>query len=126
MEWTWTEPADINDLREKLTVFAQHRHHGARNIGKDMLDISRSSTLRQLTGLTSGVRLIIRVTPGRTAVQVDGYLKEFAMKAVGLLGLMLPFPFFPLVFTAGWGVYIQNKLMDDLKKEIDEYFDSLV
>jgi hypothetical protein len=125
MEWTWTEAADINDLREKLIVFAQHRHYEARKIGKDMLDISRSSTIRQIFGLTSGVRLIVRVTPGRTTVQLDGHWKEFAMKLVGLIGLAIPI-FFPIVITAAWGAYTQNRLMDDLKKEIDEYFDSVV
>jgi len=124
MEWTWTESADINDLREKLIVFAQHRGYDVRKIGKDILEMSRSSSIRQLTGLTSGARLILKAAPGRTVVQVEGTGKEFAMKGVGLVGIAIPL-LLPIAATAARGAYVQNKLMDDLKKEIDDYFDSL-
>ena len=124
MEWTWTETADVNDLREKLIVFAQHRGYETRKIGKDILEISRSSTVRQLTGLTSGVRLILRTGPGRTVVETQGSGKEFAMKGIGVVGLAFPL-LLPLAATAARGAYVQNRLMDDLKKEIDDYFDSL-
>jgi hypothetical protein len=59
----------------------------------------------------------------RTTIDVSGYGKEYALKAaVGVFGLWL---FGLPTATAAYGAYMQNKLMDDVKKEVNDYFDSL-
>jgi hypothetical protein len=125
MQWSWTEQANVNELTEKLTIFAQHKGYKAQTIGRnrDIFELSKPGILRQLFGLSTGLRLVITAKPGKTEVDVSGYVKEFAIKAVvGLVGLHL---LFVPTALAAYGAYAQNKLMDDIKKEIKDYFDSL-
>lgn len=131
MQWIWTEEADVNDLMEKLIVFAEHQGYKTQIIGRkrDILQVSKTDTFRLLTGLTSGLRLIITAKQGKTLVDVSGNEKEFGLKfvimAIGLIGGCACYLPFLLVATAAYGLFAQNRLMDNIKKEIDDYFDSL-
>jgi hypothetical protein len=125
MQWTWTQEADVNDLMEKLIIFAEHRGYKAKKVGQSSaLEIIKTSTVRQLSGISSGVRLVITTKSGKTVVDVSGYAEEFAIKAAvcaaALLltsGILAPLPVY--------GAYAQKKLMDGVRNEINDYFDSL-
>ena len=125
MQWTWTEEANVNDLTEKLIIFADHQGYKTQRIGRnrDILEMSKTGIFRQLAGLSTGLRLVITAKQGKTMIDVSGHGKEFAIKAVvGLVGIAL---FFPFIASPAYGAYAQNKLMDDIKNEINDYFDSL-
>jgi hypothetical protein len=125
MQWTWTDEANVNDLTEKLIIFAEHQGYKTQRIGRnrDILEMGKTGIFRQLTGLSAGLRLVITAKQSKTVVDVSGHGKEFAIKAVvGLVGIFL---FFLPTASAAYGAYAQNKLMDDVKKEINDYFDSL-
>jgi hypothetical protein len=124
MQWTWNERADVNDLLEKVVILAQHGGFKAERIGrnKDVLEIGKTGAWRLLLGISAGLRLVVTTKENRTVVDVSGHVKEFALKgAVGAVGFM----FIPLLPFAAYGAYVQNKLIDDVKKEINEYFDGL-
>jgi hypothetical protein len=125
MEWTWTEEANVNNLTEKLIIFAEHQGYKSQRIGqkRDILELSKAGKFRQLTGLSAGLRLVITAKQGKTVVNVSGHGKEFALKAV--VGLVGTFLYFLPTVSAAYGAYVQNKMMDDVKKEINDYFDSL-
>jgi hypothetical protein len=127
MQWTWTEEANVNDLIEKLKIFAEHRGYKAQKVGQSsVLEISKTSMARQLSGLSSGLRLVITIKQGRTVVDVSGQGTEFGTKgAIGALSLLTGGILLPLAATSAYGAYAQKKLMDDLRKEINDYFDSL-
>lgn len=125
MQWTWPEKADINDMIDRLIVYGEHRGYQARKVGRsgNVLEMSKGGAVRLLTGLSSGLRLVVTVKQDRTVVDVSGHGKEFALKAaVGVIGFWLLF--IPTA-AAAYGAYMQNKMMDDVRKEINDYFDSL-
>ncbi|MFO1118835.1 MAG: hypothetical protein U1E38_01430 [Rhodospirillales bacterium] len=127
MQWTWAEEANVNDLMEKLMIFAGHRGYKAQKVGhSSVLEISKTSTVRQLSGLSSGLRLVITVKEGKTMVDVSGHGTEFATKgAIGAFAVLTGGLLAPLAATSAYGAYAQKKLADDLRKEINDYFDSL-
>jgi hypothetical protein len=127
MQWTWTQEADVNDLIEKLMIFAGHRGYKAQKVGQSgVLEISKTSTARQLSGLSSGLRLLITIRQGITVADVSGYGTEFGIKgAIIALAVLTGGLLLPLAATSAYGAYAQKKLIDDLRKEINEYFDSL-
>jgi hypothetical protein len=125
MQWTWPEKANVNELIDRLVIFGEHRGYQVRKVGHtgNVLEISKAGTMRLIAGLSSGLRLVITTKEDRTVIDVSEYGKEFALKAaVGVVGLSL---FFVPTATAAYGAYMQNKLIDDVKKEVNDYFDSL-
>jgi hypothetical protein len=125
MQWTWPEKANANELMDRLVILGEHRGYQVRKVGHtgNVLEISKGGTMRLLAGLSSGLRLVITAKEDRTVIDVSGYGKEFASKAaVGVIGLGL---FFVPTATAAYGAYLQNKLIDDIKEEVNDYFDSL-
>jgi hypothetical protein len=125
MQWTWPEEASVNEIIDRLVIYGGHSGYEVRKVGRtgDVLEITKGGTMRLLVGLSSGLRLVITVKQGRTVVDVSGHGKEFALKAaVGVVGLWI---FFIPTAMAAYGAYTQNKLMDNVKKEINDYFDSL-
>ncbi len=125
MQWTWTQEADVNDLMEKLVIFAEHRGYKAQKMKRsNVLESSKTSMARQLSGLSSGLRLVFTITPGRTVVDVSGQGAEFGTK--GIIGAVALFSgLIPLAAIPAYGAYVQKNLLDDLRKEINDYFDTL-
>ena len=78
----------------------------------------KSSTLRDLTGLSSA--LTIKVTPetGGTRVEI-GSQKWFDKAAVAAVGAAMAFP--PLLALAALGAYWQYKITEDTWKIIEEH-----
>lgn len=126
MQWTWSQEANVNDLMEKIIIFAEHRGYKASKVGQsNVLEISKTSTMRQLSGLSSSLRLFISAKHGKTVIDVSGHGMEFGTKAaVGAVAIMSTL-LIPLAATSAYGAYAQKKLIDDLKTEINDYFDSL-
>jgi hypothetical protein len=125
MQWTWPEKANVNEIMDRLGIYGEHRGYQVRRVGHtgNVLEISKAGTMRLLAGLSSGLRLVITAKEDRTVIDVSGYGKEFALKAVvGVAGFWL---LFVPTATAAYGAYLQNKLLDDIKNEVNDYFDSL-
>jgi hypothetical protein len=128
MQWTWTDEANVNDLIEKLMIFAEHQGYKTQVIGRkrDILEISWLVELLRWFGWSSGLRLVITVKQGRTVVDADIPVNEFVTKGVGfVIGIILIMMMIPVIIAPAYGSYIQYKLIEDTKKEIDDYFDSL-
>jgi|Tabmets5t2r1_1033131.scaffolds.fasta_scaffold126474_1 hypothetical protein len=128
MQWTWTDEANLNDLIEKLMIFAEHRGYKTQVIGRkrDILEISWSVELLRWFCWSSGLRLIITVKQGRIVVDADIPVNEFVTKGVGfIVGFILIIMRVPVIIAPAYGSYVQYKLIEDTKKEIDDYFDSL-
>ena len=116
MQWTWTQEADVNDLIEKLMIVAGHRGYKAQKVGQSgVLEISKTSTARQLSGLSSGLRLLITIRQGITVADVSGYGTEVGIKgAIIALAVLTGGLLLPLAATAAYGAYAQKKLIDEL------------
>src|SRR6266571_8461387 len=82
-----------------------------------VLQARKSSTLREITGLSSA--LTIKITPeaGGTRVEI-GMQKWFDKAAVAAVGAMV---FAPLVALAAIGAYWQYKLTEDAWKIIEDH-----
>src|SRR5215468_3169473 len=83
-----------------------------------VLQARKSSTLRDITGLSSA--LTIKVTPetGGTRVEI-GMQKWFDKAAVAAVGAVFVFP--PLLALAALGAYWQYKLTEDTWKIIEDH-----
>ena len=131
----YNEVANVNDLIEKLTIFARHKGYKTNKVGHDILEIDKSGTWRLLTGLSSSLRIVVIVKPNKTEVDLGNALKEFIIKAVIFFIVFFISQYFrnspiniifPFVFVlAAYGAFRQYKLMEDIKIEINDYFNSL-
>lgn len=83
-----------------------------------VIQARKSSTLRDLTGLSSA--LTIKITPesGGTRVEI-GMQKWFDKAAVAAVGAIVAFP--PLLALAALGAYWQYKLTEDAWKIIEDH-----
>lgn len=135
MSISYNEAANVNDLIEKLTIFARRKGYKTNKVGHDILEIDKSGTWRLLTGLSSSLRILAIVKSNKTEVDLGNVPKEFIIKAViffmiffisqyfryGLISKILPFVF----VLPAYGAFRQYKLMEDIKMEINDYFNSL-
>ena len=82
-----------------------------------ILQARKSSTLRDLTGLSSALTIKITPEPGGTRVEI-GMQKWFDKAAVAAVGVVA-FP--PLLALAALGAYWQYKLTEDTWKIIENH-----
>src|SRR5215211_4262522 len=82
-----------------------------------VLQVRKSNTLRDLTGLSSALTIKITPEPGGTRVEI-GMQKWFDKAAVAAVGAMA-FP--PLLALAALGAYWQYKITEDAWKIIEEH-----
>jgi len=82
-----------------------------------VLQVRKSNTLRDLTGLSSAVTIKITPEPGGTRVEI-GMQKWFDKAAVAAVGVAV-FP--PLVALAALGAYWQYRLTEDTWKIIEDH-----
>ena len=83
-----------------------------------VIQARKSSTLRDLTGLSSA--LTIKVTPESAGTRVEiGMQKWFDKAAVAAVGAVFVFP--PLLALAALGAYWQYKLTEDTWKIIEDH-----
>jgi Double zinc ribbon len=82
-----------------------------------ILQARKSSTLRDLTGLSSALTIKITPEPGGTRVEI-GMQKWFDKAAVAAVGVVV-FP--PLLALAALGAYWQYKLTEDTWKIIENH-----
>src|SRR5215217_8462751 len=82
-----------------------------------VLQVRKSNTLRDLTGLSSAVTIKITPEPGGTRVEI-GMQKWFDKAAVAAVGVAV-FP--PLLALAALGAYWQYKLTEDTWKIIENH-----
>ena len=78
----------------------------------------KSSTLRDLTGLSSSLTIKITPEPGGTRVEI-GMQKWFDKAAVAAVGVVAAFP--PLLALAALGAYWQHRLTEDSWKIIEDH-----
>ena len=83
-----------------------------------VLQARKSSTLRDLTGLSSALTIKITPEPGGTRVEI-GMQKWFDKAAVAAVGVALVFP--PLLALAALGAYWQYKLTENAWKIIEDH-----
>lgn len=121
MKLPYNEEADVNDLIDKLITFARHKGYKPEKVGRDILEIKKSGTLRLISGLSASLRILVTVKPGKTEIELGDYQKEFVIKAV--IGF-IAFIFLPLVFLPAYGAFRQYKLMEAVTAEINDYFNN--
>src|SRR5215211_847410 len=80
-----------------------------------VLQVRKSNTLRDLTGLSSALTIKITPEPGGTRVEI-GMQKWFDKAAVAAVGAIV---FAPLLALAALGAYWQYKLTEDAWKIIE-------
>jgi hypothetical protein len=83
-----------------------------------ILQARKSSTLRDLTGLSSALTIKITPEPGGTRVEI-GMQRWFDKAAVAAVGAVFVFP--PLLALAALGAYWQYKLTEDTWKIIEDH-----
>ena len=83
-----------------------------------VIQARKSSTLRDLTGLSSALTIKITPEPGGTRVEI-GMQKWFDKAAVAAVGVALVFP--PLLALAALGAYWQYKLTENAWKIIEDH-----
>jgi hypothetical protein len=111
--------ADINKLLAELrSLFDEDFEVQAMHVSStSVLQARNSSTLRDLTGLSSA--LTIRITPEgggtRAEIGMQKWLDKAALAAVGMI------VFAPLVALAALGAYWQYKLGEDAWKIIEDH-----
>src|SRR5215207_9730950 len=82
-----------------------------------VIQARKSSTLRDLTGLSSALTIKVTPEPGGTRVEI-GMQKWFDKAAVAAVGVVV-FP--PLLALAALGAYWQYKLTEDTWKIIENH-----
>ena len=105
MQWNWPEKANVNEMMDRLILFAEHKGYAAQKVGRtgNVLEISKGGLTRQCSGLSGGLRLVVTVKQDKTMVDVSGHGKEYAMKAaVGGVSFLFPV-LLPLAATAAYG-----------------------
>jgi hypothetical protein len=123
MQWTWPARMDIKELMARLKIFGEHKGYAVNFVGGDIVEFKKGGNLRLVSGLSTGLRLVITHKADATVVDVSEHGKEYAIKgAVATAGIWLAF--IPTA-TAAYGAYAQNKLMDEVKKEINDYYDDI-
>lgn len=126
MQLFYNEEADINDIIDKLIIFARHKGYRSKKVGRDILEIDKSGTLpdtwRLLLGLSIDLRVLVTLKQGKTEVYLSNYQKEFVIKAVVGVALLVCFP---LVVIPIHGALEQYKLIEAIKSEINDYFNSI-
>src|SRR5437764_15446255 len=85
-----------------------------------VLQARKSSTLRELTGLSSALTIKITPEPGGTRVEI-GMQKWFDKAAVAAVGAIV---FAPLLALAALGAYWQYRLTEDAWKIIEDHIAS--
>src|SRR5918994_3536148 len=103
--------ADIPKLSAELrTLFDSEYEVQAIQVSNTaIVQARKSSTLRDLTGLSSALTIKITPEPGGTRAEI-GMQKWFDKAAVAAVGVALVFP--PLLALAALGAYWQYKLTE--------------
>jgi len=111
--------ADIPQLSAELrNVFDSEFEVQAFQVSNtSIFQARKSSTLRDLTGLSSALTIKITPEPGGTRVEI-GMQKWFDKAAVAAVGVVV-FP--PLLALAALGAYWQYKLTEDAWKIIENH-----
>src|SRR5436853_4959456 len=114
--------ADVSKLTAELrTLFDQDYEVQTMHVSSTtVLQARKSSTLRDLTGLSSALTIKITPEPGGTRVEI-GMQKWFDKAAVAAVGAIV---FAPLLALAALGAYWQYRLTEDAWKIIEDHIAS--
>lgn len=122
MAWNrdiWNEEADVDDLVDLFVDFGIKRGYNSTSGGPGVIELHKTSTIRLFAGLTSGVRLIIASRSGQTSVEYAEHIKQYLIKLpVVFVGLGIV----PLLPFVAFGTHQQYKLLEDIRKELNDYF----
>lgn len=123
MTWnrqSWNTQADVDELVDTLVRrFGHIGGYQTTSGGPGVLELQKTSTARLITGLTSGVRLVITTGHNNTTVELREHVKHYLLK-VPVAIVVTPIPLL-LAFPA-YGAYQQYQLLEDIRNELNEYF----
>src|SRR5882724_3917687 len=111
--------ADVPNLMAELrNLFDEDYEVQTMNVSSTtVLQARKSSTLRDLTGLSAALTIKVTPEPGGTRVEI-GMQKWFDKAAVAAVGMLV---FAPLLALAALGAYWQFKIGEDAWKIIEDH-----
>lgn len=118
----WPKQANVDDLIEVLEKYGVRKGYTPIKAGQGVLELQKTGTVRLLSGLSTGVRIVVTTAPGGTAVEFGEVAKNYGLKAiVALAASAVP----PLLAVPGYGAYQQYQLLEGIRAEINDYINSL-